>query len=60
MATFMITQVDFLKHNNPKQPPIQHKPLSGMHLGMNKGLEDDNPNIFIAKWILVHTIVSSI
>ena len=55
MSLFMITQSNFFKHEISEWPFTEQKPLSGMHIGVSKGLKDDNTNIPIANWLLVNT-----
>lgn len=57
MALLIITQANSLEHDILKWPPKEQKPLSGMHLEMNKWLKDDNINILIAKWVVVNKIM---
>ena len=46
-----------LKHNILEHPPLEQKPLSEMHFELYEQLKDDHPNILIAKWILINTIM---
>jgi hypothetical protein len=38
MASLMIMQANSLKHDTLKWRPMEQKPLSGMHIGVNEGL----------------------